>query len=117
MSMFGQLNATPVTVSVKIVPVELLASQIVPDLLADGAREPSLAKAFSDVVGQPQRERGVELLNRAVEQAGWGKAPAGRFQGVAVVNNIGSYTAQVAEVSVTNGKLRVHRVVREDRSM
>jgi len=28
-----------------------------------------------------------------------------------VVNNIGSYTAQVAEVSVANGKLRVHRVV------
>jgi CO/xanthine dehydrogenase Mo-binding subunit len=28
-----------------------------------------------------------------------------------VVNNIGSFTAQVAEVSVEKGKLRVHRVV------
>ena len=28
-----------------------------------------------------------------------------------VVNNIGSFTAQVAEVSVTRGKLKVHRVV------
>ncbi len=30
--------------------------------------------------------------------------PPGRFQGVAVVNNIGSFTAQVAEVSVTQGQ-------------
>jgi len=28
-----------------------------------------------------------------------------------VVNNVGSYTAQVAEVSVDQGKVRVHRVV------
>jgi isoquinoline 1-oxidoreductase beta subunit len=28
-----------------------------------------------------------------------------------VANNIGSFTAQVAEVSVTGGKLKVHRVV------
>ena len=51
------------------------------------------------------------VLNLAAEKAGWGKPPAGRFQGVALVNNIGSYNAQVAEVSVDRGKLRVHRVV------
>jgi isoquinoline 1-oxidoreductase subunit beta len=28
-----------------------------------------------------------------------------------VVNNVGSYTAQVAEISVNQGKVRVHRVV------
>ncbi len=39
--------------------------------------------------------------NVAAEKAGWGKPlPAGRSSGVAVVNNIGSFTAQVAEVSV-----------------
>ena len=32
-------------------------------------------------------------------------------RGIAVVNNIGSYNAQVAEVSVDKGKLSVHRVV------
>jgi isoquinoline 1-oxidoreductase beta subunit len=37
--------------------------------------------------------------------------PAGHGRGVSLVNNIGSYTAQVAEVSVIGGKLRVHRVV------
>ncbi len=52
------------------------------------------------------------VLNLAAEKAGWGKPlPAGHYHGVAVVNNIGSYTAQVAEVSVSQGKLKVHRVV------
>jgi AcrR family transcriptional regulator len=45
-----------------------LASQIVPDLLAEGAREPGLAKVFDDVVEVPRRERGVELLHRAIER-------------------------------------------------
>jgi isoquinoline 1-oxidoreductase beta subunit len=52
------------------------------------------------------------VLELAAEKAGWGKPlPAGRARGIAVVNNIGSYNAQVAEVSVEHGKLRVHRVV------
>lgn len=46
-----------------------LASQIVPDLLAEGAREPGLAKVFDDVVEAPRRERAVELLHRAIERA------------------------------------------------
>ena len=53
----------------------------------------------------------LAVLDRAADAAGWGKPPAGRFQGVALVNNIGSFTAQVAEVSVAKGKLRLHRVV------
>ena len=52
------------------------------------------------------------VLALAAEKSGWGKPlPAGHGRGIAVVNNIGSYNAQVAEVSVQNGKLRVHRVV------
>jgi len=54
----------------------------------------------------------MNVLNLAAENAGWGKPlPAGRFRGVAVGANVGSFNAQVAEVSVTAGKLRVHRVV------
>jgi len=54
----------------------------------------------------------LNVLNLAAENAGWGKPlPAGRFRGVAVGANVGSFNAQVAEVSVTAGKLRVHRVV------
>jgi isoquinoline 1-oxidoreductase beta subunit len=51
-------------------------------------------------------------LELAAEKAGYGKPlPAGQYRGIAVANNIGSFTAQVAEVSVTGGKLKVHRVV------
>lgn len=52
------------------------------------------------------------VLNLAADKAGWGKPlAAGHHHGVAIVNNIGSYTAQVAEISVSQGKLKVHRVV------
>jgi isoquinoline 1-oxidoreductase subunit beta len=52
------------------------------------------------------------VLELAAQKADWGKTPpAGRFRGIAVVNNVGSYTAQVAEISVNQGKVRVHRVV------
>ena len=51
-------------------------------------------------------------LELAAAKAGWGQPlPHGRFRGIAVTNNIGSFNAQVAEISVGQGKLRVHRVV------
>ena len=57
------------------------------------------------------RYRGV--LQLAADKAGWGrkKLPAGHAYGVAVHQSFNSYVAQVAEVSVDNGKIRVHRVV------
>src|SRR6202034_3956270 len=59
-----------------------------------------------------QNPRLLGVLELVAEKSDWGKPlPAGRFRGVAVVNNVGSYTAQVAEVSVDKGKVRVHRVV------
>ncbi|MEI9812440.1 MAG: molybdopterin cofactor-binding domain-containing protein [Acidobacteriota bacterium] len=59
-----------------------------------------------------KQPRLLNVLNVVAEKAGWGTPlPAGRFRGVAVVNNLGSYNAQVAEVSVTGGKIKVHRVV------
>lgn len=56
--------------------------------------------------------RALAVLELAAEKAGWGKAlAAGHGRGLSLANNIGSFTAQVAEVSVTGGKLKVHRVV------
>jgi isoquinoline 1-oxidoreductase subunit beta len=56
--------------------------------------------------------RPLAVLELAAEKAGWGTPlPAGHGRGIALVNNIGSFTAEVAEVSVTQGKLKVHRVV------
>jgi isoquinoline 1-oxidoreductase beta subunit len=52
------------------------------------------------------------VLNLAAEKAGWGKPlPAGHALGIAAVNCFGSFNAQVAEVSIQQGKVRVHRVV------
>ncbi len=60
----------------------------------------------------PKNARYLNVLNIAAEKGDWGKPlPAGRFRGVAVVNNLGSFNAQVAEISVTQGKVKVHRVV------
>ena len=54
----------------------------------------------------------LAALELAAEKAGWGKPlPAGHGRGVALSNNIGSNTVQIAEVSVAQGKVRVHRVV------
>jgi len=59
--------------------------------------------------GQPRLLAALEL---AAQKAGWGTPlPQGHGRGLSVVNNIGSFTAQVAEVSVADGRVRVHRVV------
>jgi isoquinoline 1-oxidoreductase beta subunit len=59
-----------------------------------------------------KQPRLLNVLNIAAEKAGWGtKLPPGRFRGVAVGNNSGSFNAQIAEISVTKGRVRVHRVV------
>ena len=56
--------------------------------------------------------RALAVLELAAEKAGWGKPlPAGRARGISLVNNIGSFNAQVAEVSLEKGKPRVHRGV------
>ncbi|MET0581854.1 MAG: xanthine dehydrogenase family protein molybdopterin-binding subunit, partial [Pseudoxanthomonas sp.] len=56
--------------------------------------------------------RHLGVLNLAAEKSGWGSAPPqGRARGVAVHESFGSFIAQVAEVSVENGAIKVHRVV------
>ncbi|MGE0333477.1 MAG: molybdopterin cofactor-binding domain-containing protein [Ramlibacter sp.] len=56
--------------------------------------------------------RYLAVLNLAAEKAGWGKPlPAGRAHGLALHESFGSIVAQVAEISLSNGRLRVHRVV------
>jgi isoquinoline 1-oxidoreductase subunit beta len=55
--------------------------------------------------------RMLAVLNLVAEKANWGKPAPGRYQGVALVNNLGSFTAEVADVSLEGGKVKVHRVV------
>ena len=55
----------------------------------------------------------LAVLNAAAEKAEWGKPlPAGVHRGLAQFMGYGSYSAAVAEVSVSpQGKLKVHRIV------
>jgi len=66
-----------------------------------GEKEPPLDTA---------RLKGV--LQLAAEKAGWGKPlPKGQGRGIATFYSFNSYTAAVAEASVQNGSIKVHRLV------
>jgi len=54
----------------------------------------------------------LAVLELAAAKADWGKPlPAGRARGIAVHESFGSIVSHVAEVSVDDGRIRVHRVV------
>ena len=77
------------------------------DELATSAKRDPLEYRRAMLKNSP---RLLGALNLAAEKANWGQAPAGSFQGIGLINNIGSYTAMIAEVSVANGKLKVHKL-------
>ena len=58
------------------------------------------------------KPRFANVLKLAADAAGWSTKPAaGRARGIALMEGYDTYMAQVAEVSVVNGKVKVHRVV------
>jgi len=55
--------------------------------------------------------RATAVLEKAAAEAGWGKPrEPGTGMGVAFSSGFGSFNAQIAEVSVNDGLLRIHRV-------
>ena len=78
------------------------------DELAAAARKDPVEFRMALLEKQP-RYRAV--LERATKEAGYGSAPKGRTHGVALMEGYGTYMAQVVEISLEGGKLRVHRVV------
>ena len=60
-----------------------------------------------------ERPKHLGVLNAAAERAGWGKPlPTGVHRGIAQFMGYGSYSAAVAEVSVSaKGEVKVHRMV------
>ena len=79
------------------------------DELARAAGKDPLAFRLA-LLGKSERAAGV--LKLAAGKAGWGKKmPAGMAQGIAMHESFGSFVAQVADVSMQDGKVKVERVV------
>ena len=60
-------------------------------------------------LGKHPRHKAV--LELVADKAGWGRPlAAGRFRGIALLESFGTIVGQVAEVSVTGGNVRIHKV-------
>jgi isoquinoline 1-oxidoreductase subunit beta len=81
------------------------------DELAHATKTDPVAFRRQHLTGE-HAKRHLATLNLAAEKAGWGKKlEAGRAMGVAVHEAFNTVVAQVVEVSLQQGKPRVHRVV------
>jgi isoquinoline 1-oxidoreductase beta subunit len=79
------------------------------DELAAASKQDPIAYRLALLDAKHTRHRAV--LTAVRERSGWGKPlPKGRARGVAVHESFGSVCAHVAEVSVENNAIRVHRV-------
>jgi len=77
------------------------------DELAEAAGEDPLAFRLALL---DERPRVARALRAVADCARWGAAAPGRAQGVALVSAWGTVCAQVAEVSVTDNRLVIHRI-------
>jgi isoquinoline 1-oxidoreductase subunit beta len=60
------------------------------------------------LANKPRQRR---VLQQAAERAGWGKPPPGHYQGIALMEGYTTHLAQVAEISLVGGELKVHKIV------
>ena len=59
------------------------------------------------LAGKP---RHLQVLKVAAERSAWGHVPKGHFQGIAFMEGYTSHIAQVAEVSIEPGGLKIHKI-------
>jgi isoquinoline 1-oxidoreductase beta subunit len=78
------------------------------DELAAGAGKDPYSYRMALLEKQP---RFANVLKMAAEKSGWATpAPAGRFRGIALMEGYDTYMAQVAEISVKDKQITVHKV-------
>ena len=77
------------------------------DELAVAASKNPLDFRLQLLAGKP---RHLRVLNTVAERSGWGHAPSGRYQGIAFMEGYASLIAQVADISIEQGRLIVHRI-------
>jgi isoquinoline 1-oxidoreductase beta subunit len=77
------------------------------DELAHAARRDPLEFRLALLQGAP---KGAAVLRAVAERSGWG-AEDGKSRGLCSFYSFGSYTAACAEVTVENGRLKMHRIV------
>ncbi|MEM9342436.1 MAG: molybdopterin cofactor-binding domain-containing protein [Pseudomonadota bacterium] len=75
------------------------AMEVMMDMAAKAAGADPVEYRLGYLTGSEGADRKAAVLRLAAEKAGWGSAPSGRYQGVAVHKSFGSFVAEVAEIS------------------
>jgi isoquinoline 1-oxidoreductase beta subunit len=76
------------------------------ELAALAGRDP-LEYRLELLAGKP---RHLQVLKVVGQRSGWGQAPAGHHLGLAFMEGYTSHLAQVAEISIEAGGLKIHRI-------
>lgn len=94
-----------------LLPNTFALESFVDELAAAAGRDP-LELRLANLPDTDDGRRLANVLRRAADVAGWGTPlAAGRGRGVACSLDLGTAVAQVVEVSVEQGRAKVHRVV------
>ena len=80
------------------------------DELASATNQDALTFRLNHLSNSDFGKRMKNVLQTAAEKANWGNAPAGHALGIACCTDVKTTVAQIAEVSIEEGQVRVHKI-------